>query len=139
MERAARDSGASDRIHIDGFVANADLPARYRAFDVVAVPSLDTPSWVEQFGRVAVEAMASGAVVVASRSGALPDVVGDAGLLVPPGDVDALAEALARLRDDPSLRRDLQTAGRERAQRYAWPAIARRQADFYAGLECYSR
>src|SRR5699024_8858578 len=63
--------------------------------DVLVVPSLPTPGWVEQFGRVAVEAMASGVPVIASRSGALPDVVSGAGLLVEPADAQALRQALA--------------------------------------------
>ena len=75
-------------------MAPDELAGVYRRFDVVAVPSLETPSWIEQFGRVAVEAMASGVAVVASDSGSLPEVVADAGILVPPGDVGALAGAL---------------------------------------------
>ena len=64
----------------------SDLPP----VDVLAVPSLPMPGWIEQFGRVVVEAQASGVPVVASASGALPDVVGHAGLLVPPDDPAAL-------------------------------------------------
>ena len=71
---------------------------------MLVVPSIETPSWIEQFGRVALEAMASGVTVVASNSGALPEVLGGAGVLVPPDDVAALAEALTRLRDDPAER-----------------------------------
>ena len=68
--------------------------------DVLAVPSAHTAGWVEQFGRVAVEAMAEGTPVVASDSGALPDVVGGAGVLVAPGEVEPLRTALARLLGD---------------------------------------
>ena len=57
---------------------------------MVAVPSLPMPGWIEQFGRVVVEAQASGVPVVASASGSLPDVVGESGLLVPPNDPAAL-------------------------------------------------
>ena len=69
-----------------GHVDEEAIPATYRRFDVLAVPSVPMPGWLEQFGRVVVEAQASGIPVVASASGALPDVVGEAGLLVPPRD-----------------------------------------------------
>ena len=69
-----------------GYVEEADIPGTYRHFDVLAVPSVPMPGWLEQFGRVVVESQASGIPVVASASGALPDVVGEEGLLVPPGD-----------------------------------------------------
>ncbi len=102
LEALSTSSGVTRRVGFAGFSEQGELADVYRRFDaVVAVPSLVTPSWIEQFGRVAVEAMASGVVVVASRSGALPEVVGDAGLLVEPGDTAALAKALGELRDDP--------------------------------------
>ncbi len=131
-------SDAADRISFGGFVDQGDLAEIYRRFDVVVVPSLDTPSWLEQFGRVAVEAMASGAVVVASRSGALPEVIADAGVLVAPGDHDALAAALARLRDDAELRAELRDAGRRRAATFDWPNVARRHAEFYRRLDWFA-
>ena len=98
---------------------------------MVAVPSLETPSWIEQFGRVAVEAMASGVAVVASDSGSLPEVVAEAGILVPPDDVGALAAALGRLRDRPGERARLAGAGRRRAARYGWDQVAARQLELY--------
>ena len=84
-----------DRVAFHGFAIHDALPDVFRSFDALAVPSLRTPRWVEQFGRVAVEAMASGLPVLASADGSLPEVVGDAGVLVPPGDVRAWREALA--------------------------------------------
>jgi glycosyltransferase involved in cell wall biosynthesis len=138
LERAVRDAGAVGRVSFGGFHEQGGLADVYRRFDVVVVPSLDTPSWVEQFGRVAVEAMASGVAVVASRSGALPGVVGDAGVLVTPGDAAALAEALAAMRDDPARRAELAAAGPARAAEYAWPAVARRQLDFYRRLDWFA-
>jgi len=138
LEHRVTSAGLAGRVQFGGFHDQADLAEVYRRFDVVVVPSLDTPSWVEQFGRVAVEAMASGVAVVASRSGALPEVVGDAGVLVPPGDVDELAFALAELRDDPVRRRRLAEAGPKQAAVYAWPEVARRQLDFYRRLDWFA-
>jgi glycosyltransferase involved in cell wall biosynthesis len=138
VEQAVREADLDGRVTLTGFRAQESLASVYPTFDVVAVPSLDTPSWIEQFGRVAVEAMASGAVVVASSSGALPEVVGDAGMLVPPGDAAALAAALTRLRDEPELRGKLREAGLERARRYAWSEVAARQHAFYDELPGYA-
>jgi glycosyltransferase involved in cell wall biosynthesis len=64
------------------------------ALDVLAVPSLTTPTWTEQFGRVVVEGMFAGTAIVVADSGALPEVVGPAGQVVEEGNVDALAGAL---------------------------------------------
>ncbi|MDR3069071.1 MAG: glycosyltransferase, partial [Cellulomonas sp.] len=132
---------AGDRITFVGSLSGPDLVEFYRGVDVLAVPSLDTrqqaPSrrpaqgWVEQFGRVAVEAMACGTPVVASRSGALPDVVGDAGILVPPGDVAALGAALRQVVDDPELAATLRRRGFDVAARCSWDAIAAQVEDLY--------
>jgi glycosyltransferase involved in cell wall biosynthesis len=134
VAQAVARSGVSDRVRLTGFVAPDELAGIYRRFDVVAVPSLETPSWIEQFGRVAVEAMASGVAVVASDSGSLPEVVADAGILVPPGDVGALAGALERLRDRPEERTRLGGAGRRRAARYGWDQVAARQLELYRSV-----
>ncbi|HEY3673384.1 MAG TPA: glycosyltransferase family 4 protein [Acidimicrobiia bacterium] len=121
----------ADRVRVTGYATQDELPARYPTFDVVAVPSLETPTWIEQFGRVAVEAMASGVPVVASDSGSLPEVVGDAGILVAPGDVTALADALCRLAGDPAERRRLGAIGRTRAGRWSWDSLATEQLALY--------
>jgi glycosyltransferase involved in cell wall biosynthesis len=120
-----------DQMTISGFVPIEDLPDVYRSFDVVVVPSLETPSWTEQFCRVAVEAMASGVPVVASDSGALPDVIGDGGVLVPPGNAAALRKSLAELASDPARRVTLGQAGRDRSRRFAWVSVAETQHRFY--------
>ncbi|MFM8303852.1 MAG: glycosyltransferase family 4 protein [Actinomycetota bacterium] len=126
--------GIADRVTVTGFVAHDDLPARYCSFDLVVVPSLETPRWIEQFGRVAVEAMACGVPVVASDSGSLPEVVGDAGVLVPPGDVVALSNALKELVADPGKRLHLGRAALRRAAHWSWGAIAERQFALYCGM-----
>lgn len=128
MEEALRqrvhEEGLASRVTILGPVPEDRVPSELKSFDVLAVPSRTTESWVEQFGRVAIEAMAAGVPVVASDSGALPDVVGEGGLLVPEGDPDALGEALLRVGTEPDLARELTTRGRTVADRADWPHVA---------------
>lgn len=129
LEREAIEFGIGDRVRFLGFLGER-LADFYRGLDVLVVSSLDTPGWLEQFGRVAVEAMACGVPVVASRSGALPDVVADAGLLVEPGDPAAIRAALLEL-TDPGRWRRAREAGLVVAQRYGWPAVAAQQRELY--------
>jgi len=122
-------------IQMLGNVADRDVPDFLAAIDVLALPSRSTPTWKEQFGRALVEAMAAGVPVVGSDSGAISDVIGDAGLVVPERDPRALGEALARLASDPALRERLARAGRERARReFSWGAFASRTAAFFRSL-----
>jgi glycosyltransferase involved in cell wall biosynthesis len=93
----------------------AGTPDAYRACDAVVVPSRTTASWKEQFGRVLIEAMFSECAVVAYRSGAIPDVVGDVGVLVDEGDVTGLAQAMSDLMSDAGERVRLGQRGRSRA------------------------
>ena len=107
MELLARSLGIGEKTTFIGQLPSTDLPAEYHKLDALALPSLTRPNWKEQFGRVLVEAMAGGVPVIGSNSGAIPGVIGDAGLIAPEGDVDALAKALRKLRDQPGLRADL--------------------------------
>ncbi|MEV7973355.1 glycosyltransferase [Cellulomonas sp. NPDC089187] len=132
LHARARQPDLAGRVEFRGPLSGDDLAAFYRSLDVLAVPSVPTPGWLEQFGRVAVEAMAAGVPVVVSDSGALPEVVADAGLIVPPGDPEALTAALARVRDEPGLAGWLSNAGRVRAERYTWHAIAEQYQELYA-------
>jgi len=119
------------RVTFHGALADADLTAFYRSLDVLAVPSVAAPGWLEQFGRVAVEAMALGVPVVVSDSGALPEVVAEAGLVVPPGDASALRTALRRVQDEDGLAARLRADGLARARRYTWAAIAEQYRELY--------
>lgn len=122
------------RVEFLGALDDADLPGFYRGLDVLAVPSVPTPGWIEQFGRVAIEAMACGTPVVASDCGSLPDVVGDAGLVVPAGDADALAEALARIVREPGLAAECVGRGLIRAAGCSWETVAADYADLYTSM-----
>jgi glycosyltransferase involved in cell wall biosynthesis/GT2 family glycosyltransferase len=131
LRRRADQPDLAGRVRFAGSLSDGDLDDFYRSVDVLAVPSRTTDTWVEQFGRVAVEAMAHGTPVVGSDSGALPDVVGGAGLLVPPDDPTALRQALARLLDDAVLRAQCRATGYERARECEWPAVADRYLCMY--------
>lgn len=117
LRRMAVERGVADRVEFRAAVPTMEVPATLAEVDALAVPSLTQPNWMEQFGRVLIEAMACGTPVVGSDSGEIPRVIGDAGLVAHEGDVDALRDALLRLEADPALRARLGQAGRERALR----------------------
>ncbi len=123
--------GIANRATFHGYVDEEAIPGVYRDIDVLAVPSVPTTGWIEQFGRVVVEAQASGVPVVASASGALPDVVGQDGLLVPPASPAALQSALSRFLDEPGLWEHLRSSGIAGSHRYTWERIADTQMDLY--------
>ena len=123
------------RLELHEGVPHPEVPQYLQQMTVLVLPSLTTPRWKEQFGHVLVEAMACGVPVIGSDSGAIPEVIGDAGLVVPEGDVGALAEALRRLVSTPGLRTDLASRGRGRVLAdYTNGIIARRLAAFWQDL-----
>lgn len=103
-----------------------EMPDYMNATDIVAMPSITTPDWAEQYGRVAPEAMACGRTVVASDSGALPEVVADAGIVVPENNPAALRAALEKALTQPALREDY---GRRAARRAVEELSVPRQCD----------
>ena len=111
---AARELGIDGQVRFLGRVPSTQAAQFYRTLDVLVLPSLSRPNWVEQFGRVLTEAMACGVPVVGSRSGEIPWVIGDAGRVFPEGDAGALADILAELASDPVQRSALAAAGRAR-------------------------
>ena len=96
LERQAAELGVAQRVTFTGVLSPRDAERVVGALDVLVLPSRTRPNWAEQFGRVLIEAMASDVAVVASDSGAISEVVGDGGLLVPEDDVPALAAAIER-------------------------------------------
>jgi glycosyltransferase involved in cell wall biosynthesis len=114
------------KVHVLSSVAYEQVPSLLKALDVLVLPSVTIPPLHrEQFGRVLAEAMAAGVPVVGSSSGAIPDVIGDAGLVVPERDPAALARAIDSVLVDADLRETLSARGRERARRgFDWSTVA---------------
>jgi len=127
--------GIAERVDFAGRIPSVAMPEFFRGVDVLVLPSLSRPNWVEQFGRILVEAMASEVVVVGSDCGEIPRVIGDAGLVFPEGDPDALQGCLRRLGEDAGLRQRLARAGRKRAAAlFSQEHIAQQTYDVYQTL-----
>jgi glycosyltransferase involved in cell wall biosynthesis len=112
--RRAAQLGLTERVTWERGVASTLVPERLRTFTVLVQPSLTRRHWKEQFGRALMEAMACGVAVVGSASAEIPNVVGDAGLVVPEDDATALRDAIARVLGDRELRAELGRRGRAR-------------------------
>ena len=126
--------GLADAVAFEGYMDVARLRALYSAAALFVLPSL-----YEGFGLPVLEAMACGAPVIAADTSSLPEVVGDAGLLVPPGDPGALAEAMARVLDDVDLAADLRCRGFDRAKRFTWEEAAARTLAVYRAVAAEGR
>jgi glycosyltransferase involved in cell wall biosynthesis len=125
LQRLAAELGIDERVHFDGAIANREMPAYLRRLDALVLASRTLANWTEQFGRVLVEAMASGVAVVGAASGEIPNVIGPAGLVFPEGDAAALAGCLRRLLAEEGLRETLGNAGRKRVlQQYTQAQVA---------------
>ena len=127
--RAAETSPVADRIRFFDYVPDALVPAMIAGADVLVLVSLS-----EGFGLPALEAMAAGTAVLASDCSSLPEVVGHAGILVNPENVDAIAESLERLLMDEGLRDASVERGRERARSFTWESTAGLIVDAAKGL-----
>lgn len=132
VKRAAAALGVAGCVHFLPGQSYQDVPRVFSSADVVVVPSLSTPYWQEQFGYVLVEAMAAARPVITTRSGSIPDVVGNAAILIEDYDIGALAAAMTDVLDDQELATSLRTAGRQRAEQlYASGVVAYQLADAY--------
>lgn len=132
LREHAADLNLTTRVKWLGNIPYQRLPELMNCMDVLVLPSLTTPTWKEQFGRVLIEAMACGVPVIGSSSGEIPNVVGECGLIVPEGNAEALASALERLAGDAQLRAHFAKLGRERVlENYAWDVIAFKTAQLY--------
>ena len=127
--------GVAGRVEFRGQVPSAAMPAFFQEIDVLVLPSIRRPNWMEQFGRVLIEAMAAEVAVVGSDSGEIPHVIGEAGLVFPEGDALALRAGLERLAADPALRRRLAEAGRARVlSRFTQAQVARQTYEVYQAM-----
>lgn len=121
--------GLRSEVIFPGFIAEDELPLWYNAADVFVYPSL-----YEGFGLPPLEAMACGTPVIASRTSSLPEVVGDAGLLLDPDRPDEWAEAFSRLCEDAHLRAELVARGLQQAQRFSWARMAQETVQVYRNV-----
>ena len=137
----ARIGALAQQVKIVPPIAYEDMPAFLKSLDILVLPSVTIlPLHREQFGRVLVEAMAAGVAVIGSSSGAIPEVIGDAGLVVPERDPGALAGAIDRLLANPEHRDALKKRGHQRVQeRFAWPVVAEQTIDLFRAALAYRR
>jgi glycosyltransferase involved in cell wall biosynthesis len=119
IDRTLAELNLGDRLRMTGFVSDEELGGWYSGADLFAFPSV-----YEGFGLPTVEAMRCGAPVLASDSSSFPEVVGDAGVMIPPTDVDLWAEAMRDLLGDDARRSDLRERGRHRAAEFSWTRTA---------------
>lgn len=132
LERLAEQLGIASRVTWLGAIPAADLAALWPRLDCLVTPSRTTGDWVEAYPLQALQAMAHGVVVVASDSGALPEMLGGAGLVFREDHAEGAAEALARLMADGALRERLAAEGRRRViAEYVDDAVARKTLAFW--------
>lgn len=126
-----------DKVRICNQVTHNQVPAYLNAMNVLCAPSQTTPTWKEQFGRMVVEAFASGLAFIGSDSGEIPYVVQDSGVIVGEHDEPGWTRAIASLLEDRARREDLAARGLERAHaEFAWPIVARRHLEFFESILC---
>ena len=129
FRRAVRRAEHRDRIIRLGWVTDTDRNALLRGASLFAYPSL-----YEGFGLPPLEAMSAGVPVVTTRTGGITEVVGDAAVLVPPGDTDALAAGLAKVLADDGLADDLRARGTANLARFSWDRTAAELGALYHRL-----
>ena len=132
VRQRAASHGVEDRLELLGWSSPSELAALYASTHFVLVPSRTTETWVEQFGRVIVEGQAGGAVVAGYATGSIPDVGGDPAVIVPEGDVEALADRLTALLQDPAEFERRRREGISQSATRTWLQVGARQAALYS-------
>jgi glycosyltransferase involved in cell wall biosynthesis len=126
VKEAVEQLGLGEWVRFTGYVPEEDLPALYNGADLFVFPSL-----YEGFGLPVLEAMACGTPVVTSNSSSLPEVAGEAALLVDPYSVDEIAASMRRVLEDPELAAELRARGLERVGQFSWERTARETIAVY--------
>jgi glycosyltransferase involved in cell wall biosynthesis len=135
LEALATGLNMGDRVRFLPAVPHGGIAEILACMDILVLPSRTTPKWKEQFGRVLIEGMAAGCVVIGSSSGAIPEVLGDAGMVFREDDVESLAQALRRAREEPGLAAATRIRGRRRVtEHYTWEVVANRLRSLYERL-----
>jgi glycosyltransferase involved in cell wall biosynthesis len=129
--RAIEESGLSDEVILTGYVADEDLPTYYSGAECFVLPSL-----YEGFGLPPLEAMACGCPVIVSNVTSLPEIVGDAALLVNPHSADELARAIESILTNGRLKEGLVTRGLKHAGKFSWEKTATETEKVYEAVEC---
>jgi len=129
VAKLIKELGLASEVITVGFVPRDDLPKLYNAADLFVLPSFK-----ESFGHVLVEALACGCPVVTSNVTCMPEVVGDAGILIDPYDVNSLAEGMYRVLTDKELREDLRKKSLQRAKLFSWEKCAMETLKVYEEL-----
>ncbi len=124
--RTVESLGLKDRVHFPGYIAQQDLPLVYNQASLFVYPTL-----YEGFGLPALEAMACGVPIVTTAISSLPEIVGEAGVLVPPDNLEALSQAMSIVLTDLSLREHLAEVGPERAAQFTWNRTAQETLQVY--------
>jgi glycosyltransferase involved in cell wall biosynthesis len=132
LERMVQWLGISGRVTFDQKLPSTHLPNYFSGLDVLVLPSRTRSNWKEQFGRVLIEAMACDVITVGARTGAIPEVIGEAGLTFAEGNVLELQTHLQQLLDDVALRQALRHKGRQRVvENYTQAAVAQKTVQVY--------
>lgn len=135
FEARAKSLGVFGRLKVIDGVSHQDLPQYINLMDVFVLPSETTETWKEQFGRVLIEAMACKVPVIGSSSGAIPEVIGDAGLIFEEKNADALASKIESLRSNEDLRQELAEKGYQRVlKNFAFERIVEETDKIYREL-----
>ena len=124
-----------ERLLFDRAVEHEEVPGELARLDIFVLPSYRTDFWVEQFGLTLAQAMMAGVACIGTRSGAIPEVIGEGGLVVPERDSQALANALEKLICQPEMRKQLGDTARAIAlENYSHSSLARKYLDVFQGI-----